>query len=383
MSQIAQTVKRVALNTFAEVQAQGDCNVLDINLFTRKVQSNIIVSQLVGSEYLKPKLSYRDLSTGEESRLDVGQHLGRMIDDIMVRLTGNPLLAVNSEYFAEKEIFAVDKHFIHNVRVMREFLRQVVTDKKKLADPDASDMVSLLLKEEVSYSDAEQIVDDLIVLFIAGQATVQNTTTNLIAMICHNPEELKRMRACVDPFMAEVQDNIMEKMTMDAVDELEYVKLAYMEAMRMEAPVSITMTSCMNKDTKVCGIDMREGDAFWVGIQYAHNDLEQWKQPALFKPDRFDSTSEWFKRPDGGKRSPFAYTPFLGGTRVCLGKTFAEVTLRLTIPLWYHCFDFELAEPEQQKKRPFVQVGATKSTVIPVRMTTRNKVADLSNFQLD
>ena len=50
--------------------------------------------------------------------------------------------------------------------------------------------------------------------------------------------------------------------------------------------------------------------------------------------------SKYYRRPDGGKRSPYAFSPFLGGARVCLGKTFAEVTLKFMIPLWYHFFEF-------------------------------------------
>ena len=212
---------------------------------------------------------------------------------------------------------------------------------------------------------------------------MQNTTTNFITLMCHNPEEHKRLLACVDPFMKGVKDDIMGKMTIEAVDELEYVKLAYNETMRVDTPIATSTTSCMNKDVKVNGIDLRAGDAFWVAMNAAHNDLEQWKQPTLFKPDRFDPTSDWYKRPDGGKRSPFAFSPFLGGVRICLGKTFAEITLRLTLPLWYHCFEFEHAEPEHMKKRPRPQVGATKSLEVPMRLTTRNKVAEIPNIKLE
>ena len=190
------------------------------------------------------------------------------------------------------------------------------------------------------------------------------------------------MLATVDPFMEGVKDDIMGKMTIESVDELEYIKLAYNETMRVDAPVGVSMTSCMSKDTKIGGVDMRAGEMFWVGLQWVHNDLEQWKQPALFKPDRFDPTSEWYKRPDGGKRSPFAFQPFLGGVRVCLGKTFAEVTLRMMIPLWYHCFEFELAEPEHKKNRPSPQIGSIESLEIPMRFTTRNKISEMPNLNL-
>jgi cytochrome P450 len=36
----------------------------------------------------------------------------------------------------------------------------------------------------------------------------------------------------------------------------------------------------------------------------------------------------------------------MGGKRVCLGKTFAEVTTKFTVPLLFHFFDFEFTKPE-------------------------------------
>ena len=107
---------------------------------------------------------------------------------------------------------------------------------------DASDIVSLLLHED-SYKSDEEIIDDLLVLFIAGSVTIQNTTTNFIGNMLSNPEEMKRLLACIDPFMDKVKDDIMEKMTVEAVDELEYVKLAYTETMRKNNPAFASATS--------------------------------------------------------------------------------------------------------------------------------------------
>ena len=61
-------------------------------------------------------------------------------------------------------------------------------------------------------------------------------------------------------------------------------------------------------------------------------------------PDRFDTKAKdnkWILAADGKPRNPLAFTPFMGGKRVCLGKTFAEVTVRFTVPLLYHYLDFE------------------------------------------
>ena len=71
---------------------------------------------------------------------------------------------------------------------------------------------------------------------------------------------------------------------------------------------------------------------------------------------------------------PFSFSPFLGGSRVCLGKTFAEITLKFMIPLWYHAFEFELVKEEHKKTQPYVRVLATTAENIPVKFITRNKI---------
>lgn len=78
-----------------------------------------------------------------------------------------------------------------------------------------------------------------------------------------------------------------------------------------------------------------------------HMDPTEWTFPKSFIPDRFDSSSPYFLRPDHTKRHSMAFTPFLGGKRVCLGKSFAEITTRHTVPLLFYFIDFEFAEPGQ------------------------------------
>jgi len=65
-----------------------------------------------------------------------------------------------------------------------------------------------------------------------------------------------------------------------------------------------------------------------------------------FIPDRFDPKSKYFRRPDGGVRHPLAFSPFLGGKRICLGKSLAEVLTRFTVPLIFYHFDFEFTNLE-------------------------------------
>ena len=86
--------------------------------------------------------------------------------------------------------------------------------------------MSLLLEDE-NYQNREDIIDDVILMYIAGSKTVQATTSNLITSLIFNQECFKKLRAEIDPFMERVKDNIMGKMKLEDLDDLEYVKQCY------------------------------------------------------------------------------------------------------------------------------------------------------------
>ena len=64
-------------------------------------------------------------------------------------------------------------------------------------------------------------------MFIAGSVTVQTTTSNLIISMLHEPECFAKLKKEIDPFMDKIKDDIMGKMTLAEVDELDYVKMSY------------------------------------------------------------------------------------------------------------------------------------------------------------
>lgn len=165
-------------------------------------------------------------------------------------------------------------------------------------------------------------------------------------------------------------------MTLEEVDELEFVKMCYQETMRRDTPAAISSTNTVLKATTFDTNHFVPGDPFYVGLHWIHRDPEQWIEPEKFVPERFDPESTYFKRPDGGRRSHHAFSPFLGGSRVCLGKTFAEVTLKFTLPMYFHYFNFELVNEEHKKERPIVWLGSTSAIEIPIKFITKNKVPD-------
>ena len=84
-------------------------------------------------------------------------------------------------------------------------------------------------------------------------------------------------------------------------------------------------------------------------------------------------------KPNGEKRHPYSFQPFLGGRRICLGKTFAEVVAKFIIPAFLCKMDFEMADSDMQKgikPKPNVNIAQEIDPVIMMKV----KKADLSKF---
>jgi cytochrome P450 len=83
-----------------------------------------------------------------------------------------------------------------------------------------------------------------------------------------------------------------------------------------------------------------------IGIdihRLANNPLE-WIEPEKFIPERFDPKSPFFLTPAGKARNPYSFSPFLGGHRICIGKTFVENVSKLVVPSLLYHFDFDLLD---------------------------------------
>lgn len=108
------------------------------------------------------------------------------------------------------------------------------------------------------------------------------------------------------------------------------------------------------------------------------HDPVQWPNPDEYRPERFDlkdPDNKWTKTSDGKPRNPLAFTPFYGGKRICLGKTFAEVMVRFTLPLiFFHC-DFAFTNPKEQMSNKQVHTAsAPQEPKIPLKLTIKHEV---------
>jgi len=129
-------------------------------------------------------------------------------------------------------------------------------------------------------------------------------------------------------------------------DHFEYTKMCYNESLRLEPPVPVSGFQIMTKDVQLGETLLKANQPFYIGTELIQRDPRQFEDPLEYIPERFDSKSKYFRRPDGGARHPLAFSPFLGGKRTCIAKSLVEMMTRYTIPLIFYHFDFEFTNPE-------------------------------------
>ena len=132
--------------------------------------------------------------------------------------------------------------------------------------------------------------------------------------------------------------------------------LCFRESIRIEPPVSFSTSHTVTRDVVLARGTPKElkidaGSMIHIFFDALHHDSSIWGSKHWeFIPERFDSKSEHFNTPDGHHRSPFAFSPFHGGHRICLGKTFAETVAKKLIAMTLKFYTLEHADPAMKLK---------------------------------
>jgi cytochrome P450 len=163
-----------------------------------------------------------------------------------------------------------------------------------------------------------QLRDEAMTLYLAGHETTALTLTWSWYLLSQNPEAEARLAA----EWKEVLGG--RSPTVEDLPRLPYTEAVVSEAMRIYPPVYLIGREA-TRDLELGGYTVKKGSTVFMSQWVSHRDPRYFDDPDSFRPER------WL---DGlAKRLPkYAYYPFGGGPRVCIGNTFAmmEAVLILT-----------------------------------------------------
>lgn len=160
----------------------------------------------------------------------------------------------------------------------------------------------------------------------------------------------------------------------DNIGDLKIYSNCFNEAMRQTPPVAFSSPNQMTKTVNAGGLVMRKGDPFSINMLNLANDPDEWIEPEKFIPERFDPQSKYYLTPAGKKRNPYSFSPFLGGMRICLGKTFVESVSKLTATtlITHFKFDFEAGVDAKKFEIPYNSLVATYEKEVQLEISKAN-----------
>ncbi len=238
----------------------------------------------------------------DASRLDkLGRSLGEMLAGLASpRLQARVLLA---RRFGRAD--PMDE-LRRESKPVDDLLQVEVAERR--ADPDLeqrADILSMLVGarfEDGEPVSDEELRDQLITLLLAGHETTATALAWTFDLLLRNPQQLRRLKA-------EVEEGGEQ-----------YLRAVISESLRLR-PVVPLAGRRLSAALEVDGYELPEGTDVTPAIWLAHTRADIYPDPLEFHPERFlDNPPE-----------TYAWIPFGGGVRRCLGAAFAEFEMRIVL----------------------------------------------------
>ncbi|MBP8240597.1 MAG: cytochrome P450 [Saprospiraceae bacterium] len=212
--------------------------------------------------------------------------------------------------------------------------RSVVADiirQRRQSDAVHDDLLQMLL--DARYEDSgegmteEQLIDESLILFVAGHETTANALAWTWHLLSQHPEAVQGLR---DEHQRVLAGRLP---AFDDLPRLEYTLQVIEEAMRLYPPAWITDRVAVEDDV-VDGVRIPAGAMIALSIYGVHHSEKHWDAPESFRPARFSKENK-------ATQHPYAYLPFGGGPRLCIGNSFALMEMQLILVQMLRRFEVE------------------------------------------
>ncbi len=212
--------------------------------------------------------------------------------------------------------------------------------RRRPARDDLLGAMIAALDDDGSGMDDAQLRDETVTLFLAGHETTALALTHAIYALAHHPEIERRV-------VAEIRDVIGDRLpTADDVPRLVLVDRVLKESMRLYPPAWVTGREVV-RPFRLGALDLEVGDQVLAAPWTMHRDSRYWKDPEAFDPERFSPESS-------RDRHRYAYFPFGGGPRTCIGNHFAMMEAAIMLALIVRRFHCELLPFQELRFSPAV-----------------------------
>lgn len=211
----------------------------------------------------------------------------------------------------------------------RAILQEIIDERRK-DKKEYGDLLDMLLQstyEDGTHMSDRQLIDEILVLFIAGHETTANALSFATQLLAHNPEKASIVQEEIEALNEETD-------LMTQLSKATYIQQCLEETLRLFPPAYVTDRVAVEDD--ICGdISLPKNSIWLISFYEMHRRKDLWDQPDAFVPERFDPAIK--------KRWNDFYFPFGAGPRMCIGNNFAMYEMIMVIKNTLHKYDLKPA----------------------------------------
>jgi len=225
---------------------------------------------------------------------------------------------------------ATRRRFNRDAREIDDIVYRII-DERRNSERDHGDLLSMLLKatdEDGSGLSNQQLRDEVMTIFLAGHETTALTLSWAWYLLALNPDSEKKFHAELD----EVLGGRLP--TMEDMSQLKFTEMIAKESMRLYPPAYALGREAIN-DCEIGGFRVPAGAQVFMFQWATQRDARFFVEPETFRPERW--TPEFT-----ASLPKYAYFPFGGGPRACIGNYFAMMEVILLLATIGQRFRFSL-----------------------------------------
>jgi cytochrome P450 len=206
------------------------------------------------------------------------------------------------------------------IAIGNAWLSPMIAERKAETKP-YDDVLSMLIEAQKAdpsgYLTDHQVRSEITNLFAAGYEVVANTLAFTLYLVSENPAVEERIQAELDQVLGD------SPVSLESLGQLKYVEMVVKESMRL-LPVTTVLTRQTNAKVELNGYTLPKDRLVLFSPWVLHRNEAYFPEPLTFRPERFDPET-------GQEIDKYAYLPFSGGPRVCIGNAFAMMQMKINL----------------------------------------------------
>ncbi|MEE9395675.1 MAG: cytochrome P450 [Methylococcales bacterium] len=314
-------------------------------------------------EHFDVCLSMRALIPRIMGRIMFGEKVPQSLSDRVVR----SLTVINDNMFQQlfrRMILKGPLSFI-TTPGMQKFKRANAEYDKLIGtvlamDSTSSDASLISLLRQAHHVDTgevmsdQQLRDEVATFFFAGQETTINCLSWTLYYLALHSE--------INDRVADETNQVANgnSLTYEALDSLKFTKNVVYESLRLRSPVYAIERDPKSSSKQLDGCPIRPHSLVLLAQSVVHRHPDHWDQPERFNPDRFETGQQRL-------RHRFAFFPFGGGSRICIGMQLAMMEMMTFIATAAQSYQFELAQTKPVRDRIALTLRPRSGVFIRVR----------------